>query len=194
MAGCGRKNTLSTNTDRALIIIMLYPQLEERLHHTKHALDKATTENIIERCKQYLALLDEYRSELYKLPDTPGIDLRSGSSSGEDAYNTRKAVRAAIEGLTQEHNNTTSLLQSFTMISGYGAIGTLNRQKYKGHNNWELRPGGVKFNGGTDIEKLTVQEAVDTASLLRRKEHIARTRPKSASVANNALDISVSPE
>ena len=91
---------------------MLFPELEERLHHTKLALDCATSGNIIERCKQYLALLAEYRSELYKLPDTPGVNLKGGSSSTtrEDINETRKAVRAAIEGLTKEHNTTKALL------------------------------------------------------------------------------------
>ncbi len=34
---------------------MVYPQLEEKLHHARHALKGATSENIIELCKQYLA-------------------------------------------------------------------------------------------------------------------------------------------
>lgn len=154
---------------------MLFPELEERLHHTKHALDCATSGNIIERCKQYLALLAEYRSELYKLPDTLGINLKGGSSSTtrEDIDETRKAVRAAIEGLTKEHNTTKALLLSFTVVSGYGAVATLNRQKYKGYDIWELKAGGVGFASNID-DRMTVQEAVERASLLRREEYIAR--------------------
>jgi hypothetical protein len=151
---------------------MLFPELEERLHHTKGALDCATSGNIIERCKQYLALLAEYRSELYKLPDTLGINLKGGSSSArEEVDETRKAVRAAIEGLTKEHNTTKAMLLSFTVVSGYEAVATLNRRKYKGHDTWELKVGWVGIADNID-DRMTVQEAVERASLLRRAEHI----------------------
>jgi hypothetical protein len=154
---------------------MLYPKLEEKLHHASHALERATSENIIELCKQYLALLAEYRSELYKLPGTPGINLWSGSSlSSEDMDKTRKAVRVAIEKTTQERNRTAALLSSFTAVSGYEAVETLNKQKYKGHDNWELRAGGVKFSDGIDSDRMTIQEAVDMTSLFRREEYIAQ--------------------
>jgi hypothetical protein len=152
---------------------MLYPELEERLHNTKHALTRATSENIIERCKQYLALLAEYRRELYKLSDIPGINLRVGASSREDVESTRKAVRVAIEDFTKEHNMTNALLLSFTAVSGYEAAETLNKRKYKGHDTWELRASGVRFSDSAD-DRMTVQEAVETASLLRREEHIAK--------------------
>ena len=42
---------------------MLYPDLEEKVHEAKHALDEATSENIVELCQHYLALLAEYRCE-----------------------------------------------------------------------------------------------------------------------------------
>jgi hypothetical protein len=48
---------------------MLFPQLEEKLQASKQALNTATSENIIERSKQHLALLAEYRIQLYKLQD-----------------------------------------------------------------------------------------------------------------------------
>jgi hypothetical protein len=48
---------------------MLFPQLEEKLQASKQALNTATSENIIEQCKQHLALLAEYRIQLYKLQD-----------------------------------------------------------------------------------------------------------------------------
>lgn len=153
---------------------MLYPELEERLHRTKHALESATSENIIERCRQYLALLAEYRGELYKLPDTLGLNLKSRTASGAEVENIRRAVRVAIEDLTKEHHSTTSLLRSFTAVSGYEAVATLNRQTYKGQDTWELRSGGVSCGGNAD-ERMTIQAAVDTASLLRRERHIADT-------------------
>lgn len=169
---------------------MLYPELEERLHHTKHSLDSATSENIIERCKQYLALLADYRSELYKLPDTPGINLKAGSSSWENVDSTRKAVRVAIEDLTQEHNKTKALLLSFTVLSGYEAVWTLNNRNYKGHHTWELRASGVRFSSGIDADRMTIQEAVDTASLLRREEHTTRNRVPAVACRTTCTDIS----
>ena len=156
---------------------MLYPESEEKLHIAKHALGRATSENIIELCKQYLALLAEYRSELYKLPDTPGINLRPGSSSSPEVVaNTRKAVRIAIENTTQERDRTAALLLSFTAVSGYEAVETFNRRKYKGRDDWKLSAGGVSFNDGADSYRMTIQEAVETASLLRREEHVAQSQ------------------
>lgn len=153
--------------------MMLFPELEERLQHAKHALDGATSGNIIERCKQYLTVLAEYRGELYKLPDTLGINLKDGSpSTPKDIGETRKAIRKAIEGMTREHNATRALLLSFTVLSGYEAVATLNRRRYKECDNWELKAGGVGFQGNTE-DRMTVQEAVERASLLRREEYIA---------------------
>ena len=155
---------------------MLFPELEERMHHARHALDHATSDNIIELCKQYLALLDEYRTELYKLPDTLGVNQWSRPFSWGDVDDVRKAIRTAIENLTRERNGTEALLLSFTSVSGYEAVETFNRQKYKGHDDWELRAGGVaRFSGDIAGERMAVQEAVDTASLLRREEHVARS-------------------
>ena len=153
---------------------MLYPELEEKLHKAKQALAGASSENIIALCQQYLMLLAEYRAELYKLPDTPGVNLQpSSSSSLKDVRDTRQAVRTAIENSTQERNRTAKLLHSFTVVSGYEAVGTLNRLKYRGHDDWKSSAGGVRFSDGTDGFRMTIQGAVDTASLLRREEYIA---------------------
>ena len=70
---------------------------------------------------------------------------------------------------------TEALFRSLTSVSGYEAVETLNRQKYKGHDDWELRAGGVaRFRGNIAEERMTVLEAVNTAGLLRREEHVAR--------------------
>ena len=154
---------------------MLFPALENRLRRAAHAFDAATTDNIVELCKQYLALLAEYRAELFKLPGTLGMNQWSGSCLWEDVSNFRKAIRAAIEKTTRERNRTEALLLSFMSVSGYEAVETFNRQKYKGHDDWELRAGGVaRFSRDIAGERMTVLEAVHTASLLRREEHIAR--------------------
>ncbi len=153
---------------------MLYPGLEKRLHNAKHALGSATCENIIELCKQYLALLAEYRGELYNSPNTFNISFSLESPlSQESIGNTRKAIRVAIEDTTRECNRTASLLRSFTAVSGYEAVETLNERKYKGHDDWTLSACGVGFGDSTDGERMTIQEAVDTTSLLRREDHIA---------------------
>lgn len=153
---------------------MVYPQLEEQLSHARHALQLATSENIIDLCKHYLALLSEYRSKLYELQGTPGINQQSASPiSPEDVSNTRRAIRAAIENTTKERNGTELLLLSITTVSGYEAVKIFNRRKYEGHNDWELRSSGVKFSGGTGRDLLTIQEAVDIAGLLRRDEIVA---------------------
>lgn len=178
MGGCRREIPLSTDTSWALrrTIHMLYPELEAQVGDARRALSEATSENIIELCKEYLALLAEYRGELYKLPETPGLNLRSGShSSPEDLAGLRKAIRVAIENTTQERNETTELLRSFTAVSGYEAVETFNRRKYQGYDNWKLSAGGVSLNDPADGHRITIQEAVNTASLLRREEHVAQS-------------------
>jgi hypothetical protein len=154
---------------------MLYPQLEEKMRNARLALDGASSDNIFELCQQYLALLAEYRGELYKLQGTPAINLAQASSQ-RDVKNTRRGVRSAIESTTRERNRFEALLRSFTAVSGYEVVEILNRRKYKGYDNWELRAGGVgRFSGSTAVDRMTIQEAVDTASLIRRKEHTAQS-------------------
>jgi hypothetical protein len=155
--------------------MLLLPEFEERRQDSRRALDRATSDNVVELCKQYLALLAEYRAELYKLPSTLGLYQWPGAFIWEDVCNIRKAIRAAIENVTRERNGTEALLLSFTSVSGYEAVQTLNRQKYQGHDDWELRAGGVaRYGGGLAGERMTVLEAVNLACLLRREEHVAR--------------------
>ena len=154
---------------------MLFPAMENRLRRAVRAFDAATTDNVVELCRQYLALLAEYRAELYKLPGALGVNRWSGSFLWDDVTNFKKAIRAAIEKTTQERNRTEALLLSFISVSGYEAVETFNRQRYKGHNDWELRAGGVaRFSSDVACERMSVLEAVDIASLLRREEHVAR--------------------
>ncbi len=154
---------------------MLNLESEEKLYDAKHALDTATTENVIELCKEYLAALAQYRSELYELAGTPRINLQTKSSpESRDVDSARKAVRVAIEDTTQERNRIEALLLSFTVVSGYGAVETLNRRKHKNSDQWEVKAGGVRANDSVADSKMTIQEAVDTASVLRRKEYLDR--------------------
>ena len=152
---------------------MLYPQLEQRLQASKHALNRATSESIVEQCKQYLALLAEYRSRLYELQGTPAVSQQSAPSLTKEVPD-RKTIREAIERTTLERNRTQLLLLSFTTVSGYEAVEIFNERKYEGHDDWELRASGVKFRGGEDSDLMTVQEAVDLAGMLRREDHVAQ--------------------
>jgi len=153
---------------------MLYPELEQRLQASKHALNRATSESIVEQCKQYLALLAEYRSQLYELQGTPGLNQQSASPSLTEEVPDRKTIREAIERTTLERNRTQLLLLSFTTVSGYEAVEIFNRRNYLGHDDWELRASGIKFRGGDNSDLITVQEAVDLAGVLRREDHLAQ--------------------
>jgi hypothetical protein len=154
---------------------MLYPQLEQRLQASKHAVNSATSESIVKQCQEYLALLAEYRNQLYDLRGTPGLNQQSPSLTEE--VPERKMIREAIERTTRERNRTQLLLLSFTTVSGYEAVEIFNRRNYGGHDDWELRASGVKFRGGDNSDLMTVQEAVDLASLLRREDHLAQKCP-----------------
>ncbi len=153
---------------------MLYPELEQKLQDSKQLLKSATSDNIIERCKQYLALLDEYRNRLYELREVP--DLRSESTVTRTTNDSpdRSVIREAIETTTSERNRTHVLLLSFTTVSGYEAVDVFNERKHEGHEDWELRASGVKFPGGDDSDLMTIQEAVDLASQFRREDQIAQ--------------------
>ena len=153
---------------------MLYPELEQKLQESKHALNRANSKTIQGLCKDYLGILAEYRSKLYELQDIPRVRQQSDSTSLPEENSERKAIRAAIETTTHERNRTQVLLLSFTTISGYEAVGIFNERKYEGHEDWELRASGVKFPGGDDSDLMTIQEAVLLASLLRREDHVAQ--------------------
>jgi hypothetical protein len=146
--------------------------VNESLIKAEYALGQATTENIIELCGDYLKALSEYRDELYKLQGIPKIDLKQPSTLAKElSEHVRKAIRSALEITTRERNQTESLLESFTSISGYQAINTFNRLKYKDFDNWQLGANSIHPQNNSEI-KMTMQEAVDTASLLRRKAYI----------------------
>jgi len=157
---------------------MLYPQLEQKLHASRQAVNRATSETIVRQCKEYLALLADYRSQLYELQATPGLNEQSTSPSLTEEVPDRKTIREAIERTTRERNRTQLLLLSFTTVSGYEAVEILNQRNYEGHDDWELRASGVKFRGGDNSDLITVQEAVDLASLLRREDHLAQNASK----------------
>ncbi|HEY6802634.1 MAG TPA: hypothetical protein VI306_03545 [Pyrinomonadaceae bacterium] len=157
---------------------MLYPALEEELRISKGALNRATSDNLLILCKHYLDLLAGYRHQLYDLQKKPNTSPLVVSNLTRPELESRKAIRQAIETTTSERNRVQTLLLSFTTISAYEAVEIFNLRKHKGHNDWELRSSGVKFHNGTDSDLITIQEAVDLASLLRREDHIAQSGDK----------------
>ena len=154
---------------------MIHPQLEEKLHHARRDLKAATRENIVELCKRYLALLAEYRSQLYDLKGAFDVDQPPASAlSPEHTVNTKTSIRAAIENTTEERNRTEMLLLSFTTVSGYEAVQVFNRRQYEGHDDWVLKASGLRSAGSPGGDVMTIQEAVDIAGMLRREEYISR--------------------
>ncbi len=152
---------------------MLNLKFEEKVNTARLEVETGSSENIIERCQNYLRLLDEYRDEMYKYRGNPEINRQQKSSLSPQAVDSlRKQIRQAVEKTTREHNKIEALLKSFTAISGYDALETFNRCQYKGFSNWELKAGGLRFGGGTESDKISIQDAVATASLLRRKEFL----------------------
>ena len=147
--------------------------VNEKLLEAEVALNQADSGNIIELGRAYLQILNEYREELYKLRGIPEINLKQPSPLARElTEQVRKAIRAAVEITTRERNQTEMLLESFTSLSGYDAIDTFNRLRFKGVDNWELGANAIHSKKSAGNEQLTIQEAVDTASMLRREAYI----------------------
>jgi hypothetical protein len=146
--------------------------VNENLLNAEMALNRAESGNIIELCRNYLLLLNEYRDELFKLRSSPEINQQPVSPLARElTEQVRKAIRSAVEITTRERNQAEHLLQTLTAISGYEAAETFNFLQYKGYDNWEMRSGGVRVKGDDD-KLMTVQEAVEKASLLRCEEYV----------------------
>src|SRR5438270_305406 len=102
---------------------MVDPELVVKLHRAKRALDEATGENVVERCGYYVELLAEYAEELYRLPDTLGINGWLGPFLLEDVGSIRKAIRVAIENTALERKRAEALLLSLAPAGGREAEG-----------------------------------------------------------------------
>ena len=145
----------------------------ENLLNAEIALDQADNENIIELCKSYLHLLSEYRDELYKFQGASEINLHQTSLLARQLVEeTRKSIRTAVEGTTQKRNQTENLLKSFTAINGFEIVKTFNQLEYKGSREWTLQSNHVCLKNGEKSEQITIHEAVEIASSLRRKAYI----------------------
>lgn len=153
-----------------LIIELL---VNEKLIKAEFALNQANSGNIVDLCRDYLQVLTEYRDELYKLRGVPEINLQQPSLLARELVEqVRKAIRSAVEITTRERHRTESLLASFISISGYEVVNTFNRLKYRGFDNWELKANSVNSQNNGGYEQIAIQEAVETASLLRREAYI----------------------
>jgi len=147
--------------------------INESVLKAELALEHAKSEDIIQLCRNYLALLTEYRDQLFGLRDIPELNLDLQSALARELIEqARRAVRAAIEITVREHNRTEALLKSFTTITKHDAAKTFNLFSYKGHTNWEAGSGGVQSSDGKEVEKMTVEEAVEIASRLRREAYV----------------------
>lgn len=145
----------------------------ENLLTAEQNLIRANSENLVELCEKYLLLLNEYRDELYKLRGAPEINLRQSSNLARElSEEMRKAIRSTVEITTREHNQTEALLKSLTAISGYEAVETFNRLKYKDSAGWELKANLIRVENDSGERQMTIQEAVNTASRLRREAYI----------------------
>jgi hypothetical protein len=148
---------------------------ENELHRLREILEHSTVENIVENCRKYLGLLNAYRAELSLFRNSPEISRVQKSSVELIAVEQiRQEIRTAIEICVSERRRIETLLKSFTAISGYEALSIFNYCKYKGFDNWQLKAGGIRFGGGNETDKISIQDAVIIASELRREEYLTR--------------------
>lgn len=148
--------------------------INEELANAEFSFKQASSENIVERCKIYLQMLNRYRDDLDKLCDQPQIRMASYSPfTNELVAQTRNSVQTAVELTSRELHRIVALLDSFTSISGYEAVKTFNLLEYKGYTEWELRAGQVRLINDNNSESHSVEEAVEIAGGLRRTAYVS---------------------
>ena len=132
---------------------MVDPELVVKLHRAKRALDEATGENVVERCGYYVELLAEYANELYRLPDTLGINGWLGPFLLEDVGSIRKAIRVAIENTTLERKRAEALLLSLAPAGDAEVKLTASRdggERGRPQTMVASAPHGVTVEGGRE--------------------------------------------
>lgn len=163
--------------------------INESVMQAKVSLNESSSDDVIERCHEYLARLEEYREQLFSLRALPEIDLRNQSTFAmEMVSQARAAVRAAIEITVSELNRTEALLSSFTSISIYEAAETLNAFRHDGSNNWEVEPSGVRFSNGFVSGWLPTEQAVEVAGQLRREAYALLNKASASRIDNERTD------
>jgi hypothetical protein len=130
--------------------------INENLLNAELALSKATADNVVSLCRNYLRLLTEYRDHLRDFRDIPEINLAQTSSLSLELTNqARKAIRAAVEITVREYNQAEALLESFISITNYQAAETFNQLEYKGAVNWTASSAGVHRSLSNGIKETT---------------------------------------
>lgn len=146
--------------------------INEDLLNAAAEFEKATSENIVELCRSYLLVLAKYSEELHDLGGIPEIRFAAESKAGRELVEqARRAIRSAIETAVNERNRVESLLKSFTLINAYDAADTFNRLKFRDLSGWEAN--GRDVHSAPDGERLSIQDAVEAAGLLRRTAYVA---------------------
>lgn len=149
--------------------------VNENLLNAESALNNADSDSIIGLCRAYLQMLNIYRDELIKLRGASDTSYRQTSPLARElTEQVRKAIRSAIEITTRERNQTELLLGSFVSISGYEAADTFNQLKYQGFDDWQLQSSRICRKNDSGEIKMTIEDAVQNAGLLRREAYITR--------------------
>ncbi|HYJ92198.1 MAG TPA: hypothetical protein VEV84_12880 [Pyrinomonadaceae bacterium] len=145
------------------------------------ALRQASSESVVDECRNYLSHLAGYRQDLRALRCLSDDSLYARSPlSGELISQARSAVRSVIEITIRETNRTEKLLEFFTAINVHQAAAILNTCKYLGSADWEGSSSGVRFTNGFESEQLGVDKAVKTASRLRREAYVVINQKQKA--------------
>ena len=148
--------------------------INEEVARAERNFERATSDNIVELCREYLRVLTEYRDQLRGLREIPEINCTEQSKlSRELITQSRAAVRATVEVTVTAHNYVDALLRTFTLIDAWDAAETFNRLLYKGSINWEVQGGQIRATDQADGEAMTIQEAVVIAGRLRREAYVA---------------------
>jgi len=146
--------------------------INEDVARAERNFDRATSDNIVDLCGEYLTVLSEYRTHLTNLPQIPEVNFAEQSSLGRTlAEQSRMAVMAAIGVTETAHDLVEALLRSFTDVNASEAVETFNRLGYSGSNDWKLH-GRMVHHGDQSGSSISDSEAIETAKRLRRDAYV----------------------
>ena len=151
--------------------------VNEGVLSAEQTLRQASSESVVEECRNYLGHLTSYRKDLRSLKclSDDALFVRSPLSR-ELLSQARSAVRAVIEITVRETNRTEKLLEFFTLLNVHQAATILNVCRYMGSSNWIADSAGVRFANGYDTGQMSVAKAVSTAARLRREAYVVINR------------------
>jgi len=147
--------------------------VNERVLDAEMALKQASSDDVVDKCRNYLDALARFRQDLREMRMLFGnaLDQRS-SLAAELMSQARSAVRGVVEITVRETNRTEALLGFLTSINIHQAAGVLNTCKYMGSSNWEAGSAGVRYSNGFDTGTMGVEKAVQVAGQLRREAYV----------------------